>query len=97
MIRFFSRHSRTVLALLQATGGNLIARHSRAGGNPAIRHSRAGGNLAVFGLPLDSRLRGNDGWGGEQVVHRSPQEIMDEIAALDAESAEVLMTIRGLL
>ena len=35
--------------------------------------------------------------GGEEVTHRSPQEIMDEIAALDAESAEVLATIRGLL
>jgi len=35
--------------------------------------------------------------GGEEVVHRSPQEIMDEIATLDAESAEVLATIRGLL
>ena len=35
--------------------------------------------------------------GGEEVVHRSPQEIMDEIAALDGESAEVLQTIRGLL
>ena len=35
--------------------------------------------------------------GGEVVVHRSPQEIMDEIAALDAESAEVLEAIRGLL
>ena len=35
--------------------------------------------------------------GGEEVMHRSPQEIMDEIAALDAESAEVLQTIRGLL
>jgi type I restriction enzyme M protein len=35
--------------------------------------------------------------GGEEVSHRSPQEIMDEIAALDAESAEVLETIRGLL
>jgi len=35
--------------------------------------------------------------GGEAVTHRSPQEIMDEIAALDAESAEVLATIRGLL
>ena len=33
--------------------------------------------------------------GGEEVTHRSPQEIMDEIAALDAESAEVLETIRG--
>ena len=28
--------------------------------------------------------------GGEEVIHRSPEEIMDEIAALDAESAEVL-------
>jgi len=35
--------------------------------------------------------------GGEEVIHRSPQEIMDEIAALDLESAEVLATIRGLL
>jgi type I restriction enzyme M protein len=35
--------------------------------------------------------------GGEEVAHRSPQDIMDEIAALDAESAEVLATIRGLL
>lgn len=35
--------------------------------------------------------------GGDEVVHRSPTEIMDEIAALDAESAEVLTTIRGLL
>ncbi|MBI5926145.1 MAG: N-6 DNA methylase [Aquabacterium sp.] len=35
--------------------------------------------------------------GGNEVVMRSPQEILDEIAALDAESAEVLATIRGLL
>ena len=35
--------------------------------------------------------------GGEAVAHRSPQEIMDEIAALDAESAEVLGNIRALL
>ena len=35
--------------------------------------------------------------GGEVVVHRSPQEIMEEIAALDAESAEVLETIRELI
>ena len=35
--------------------------------------------------------------GGEVVAHRSPQDIMDEIAALDAEAAEVLVTIRGLL
>jgi type I restriction enzyme M protein len=35
--------------------------------------------------------------GGGEVVHRTPQDIMDEIAALDAESAAVLKTIRGLL
>ena len=35
--------------------------------------------------------------GGEEIAHRSPQEIMDEIAALDAESAEVLKAIRKLL
>jgi type I restriction enzyme M protein len=35
--------------------------------------------------------------GGEAVALRSPQEIMAEIAALDAESAEVLGRIRGLL
>ena len=35
--------------------------------------------------------------GGEVVVHRSPQEIMEEIAALDAESAQVLKKIKGLL
>jgi type I restriction enzyme M protein len=33
----------------------------------------------------------------EAITHRTPQEIMDEIAALDAESAEVLAGIRGLL
>jgi type I restriction enzyme M protein len=35
--------------------------------------------------------------GGEEITHRSPQEIMDEIAALDAESAEVLGKIREVL
>ena len=35
--------------------------------------------------------------GGEEVKHRSPQDIMDEIAALDAKSAKVLQPIRGLL
>jgi type I restriction enzyme M protein len=34
---------------------------------------------------------------GETVTHRSPQEIMEEIAALDAESAEVLENIKALL
>ncbi|MCX6883711.1 MAG: N-6 DNA methylase [Verrucomicrobia bacterium] len=35
--------------------------------------------------------------GGEEITHRSPAEIMDEIAALDAESAEVLANIKALL
>jgi type I restriction enzyme M protein len=35
--------------------------------------------------------------GGEEIAHRSPQEIMDEIASLDAESAEVLGNIKALL
>jgi len=35
--------------------------------------------------------------GGEEVTHRSPQKIMDEIAELDAESAEVLENIKALL
>jgi len=35
--------------------------------------------------------------GGEEVTHRSPQKIMDEIAALDAESAEVLGNIKAIL
>jgi type I restriction enzyme M protein len=35
--------------------------------------------------------------GGEVVVHRSPEDILDEIVALDLESAEVVKTIRGLL
>jgi type I restriction enzyme M protein len=35
--------------------------------------------------------------GGDEVVIRTPQEILDEITALDVESAEVLAEIRGLL
>jgi type I restriction enzyme M protein len=35
--------------------------------------------------------------GGEEIAHRSPQDIMDEIAALDAESREVLERIKALL
>ncbi len=35
--------------------------------------------------------------GGDEVALRSPRDILDEIAALDAESAEVLATMRGLV
>jgi type I restriction enzyme M protein len=34
---------------------------------------------------------------GEETKHRTPQEILDEIASLDKQSVEVLETIRGLL
>ncbi|MBA3967627.1 MAG: SAM-dependent DNA methyltransferase, partial [Nitrospirales bacterium] len=34
---------------------------------------------------------------GEEITHRSPQEIMEEIAALDATSAEVLLAIKGII
>jgi len=35
--------------------------------------------------------------GGGEIIHRSPQNILDEIAELDAESAKVLAKIRELL
>jgi type I restriction enzyme M protein len=35
--------------------------------------------------------------GDDEVKHLSPQKIMDEIAALDAKSAEVLEKIKALL
>ncbi len=35
--------------------------------------------------------------GGDEVAHRSPQAILEEIAALDAESAAALLVIRALL
>ncbi len=35
--------------------------------------------------------------GGEEITHRSPQDILDEIAALDAESAVVQANIRAML
>ncbi len=44
---------------------------------------------------LDLSVKNPDG--GEVVAHRSPRVILDEIAALDAESAEVLKTIQELL
>jgi len=55
-------------------------------------------SLDVAGIdPTSWDLSARNPDGGEKVVHRSPQEIMDEIAALDAESAEVLARIRALL
>lgn len=49
----------------------------------------------IDALTFDLSVKNPDG--GEEVAHRSPEEIMDEIAALDDQSAEVLATIRELL
>jgi type I restriction enzyme M protein len=49
------------------------------------------GDTATFDLSVKNPN------GGEAVAHRSPQAIMDEIAALDAKSAAVLANIRALL
>lgn len=35
--------------------------------------------------------------GNEETVHRTPLEILDEIAVLDAQSAQILQSIRELL
>ena len=48
-------------------------------------------NTATFDLSVKNPA------GGEVVVHRSPQDIMDEIAALDAEAVEMLANIRALI
>ena len=47
--------------------------------------------------PGDVRPLGEEPERRRDIAHRSPQEILDEIAALDAESAEVLANIRALL
>jgi type I restriction enzyme M protein len=51
--------------------------------------------LTIDPATFDLSVKNPDG--GEEVVHRSPQAILDEIAVLDAESAEVLASIRALL
>ena len=48
-------------------------------------------NPATFDLSVKNP------YGGDEIAHRNPQAIMDEIATLDAESAEVLTGIRALL
>ena len=50
---------------------------------------------AIDQTTFDLSVKNPDG--GEEIIHRSPVEILDEIAALDVESAEVLSRIRALL
>jgi len=47
--------------------------------------------------PATFDLSVNNPDGGEEVAHRTPQRIMEEIVALDAESAEMLENICSLL
>ena len=51
----------------------------------------AGINAATYDLSVKNPN------GGDEVALRTPKDILDEIAALDAESATVLATIRGLV
>ena len=57
--------------------------------------SNVEGGRSLSNVEADLSVRNPDG--GETVAHRNPQEIMEEIAALDAESAEVLEKIRALV
>ncbi len=53
------------------------------------------GAKTIDQTPFDLSVKNPNG--GEEVMHRSPLKIMDEIAALDTESAKVLESIRRLL
>jgi type I restriction enzyme M protein len=55
-------------------------------------------SLDVAGIdPVTFDLSTKNPDGGDVVAHRSPQDIMEEIAALDAESAQVLEKVRALV
>lgn len=47
--------------------------------------------------PKTSDLSVKNPDGGEEITHRSPKKIMEEIAELDKESAKVLGKIKALL
>jgi len=92
----------------QAVREQIIAAHQRSISLKAGREDRSIDDPAVDGIALElvqifpvwsvkKPLSVKNPSGGEQVVHRSPEKIMKEIAALDAESAEVLENIRALL
>ena len=48
--------------------------HFRAGWNPPNRHSRAGGNPVAIRIPLDPRLRGDDGIGEVRLTGVNDQD-----------------------
>ena len=70
------------------------SRASATEGGPVTKKSW---NVEIGSLSAVEGLQVKNPDGGEEIVHRSPEKIMDEIAALDAESAEVLAGIRELL
>ena len=77
------------------TLAHLLAHDSVHGAFPDAVH--ADGDALQVGGQRIKVLSVKNPAGGVAVVHRSPQDIMDEIAALDVESAEVLGNIRALL
>lgn len=60
----------------------------------ALRFDR---NALLVALLWASDLSMKNPNAGEEIIHRSPQDTMEEVAALDLESAEMLTKIRGLL
>ena len=73
-------------AVLEHAGGAAAAFRAL----PAIRDEASA--IGRLERGDDARLHA-----GEEIVHRSPEKIMKEIAALDAKSAEVLGNIKALL
>ena len=53
--------------------------------------------VASFIVPKTFDLSVKNPNGGEEITHRSPEDIMEEIARGDAESAEILERIKALL
>lgn len=60
--------------------------------NPLALLCRNGYSVYSMQWTLDLSVRNLNG--GEEVTHRSPKEIIKEIAALDTESAELVVGIR---
>ena len=66
--------------------------------NSPWRYSAKSWSVAVKGVDQSTfDLSVKNPNGGEEIVHRTPEDILGEIALLDAESAEVLAGIRALL
>ena len=69
-----------------------VGEQGEATGRVQVVHSPA---RSIDPANLDLPVKNPNG--GEEITHRSPEESIDEIAALDAESAEVLANAKALL